>query len=58
MFPKTQKQTVVTPKLTFESKLNTTKLAPKPGTDELGKWYCECGGANPDQASHCQWCGA
>ncbi len=54
MNPKTKPQ----PKLTFESKLATPKLAPKPNVDELGKWYCECGGANPDQASHCQWCGA
>ena len=22
------------------------------------KWYCSCGGANPDSSMFCQWCGA
>jgi hypothetical protein len=55
---KTQKSTETTaPKLTFESKLNSPKLIAKPGTDEVGKWYCDrCGSANPDQNMFCQWC--
>ncbi|MBE7473143.1 MAG: hypothetical protein HS114_28770 [Anaerolineales bacterium] len=45
------------PKLTFESKITTPKLSPKPGVDELGKWYCDqCGGGNPDSRMFCQWC--
>jgi hypothetical protein len=36
---------------------NQPGLVAKPGTDEVGKWYCDrCGSANPDQNMFCQWC--